>query len=307
MGRQSQATRAAQRSVKTISDDRKEAVEQMNAKLKRKLGTIDKMFADSREANLRFYHKLGSICREVKEDPETYDRKGYRLLEQALYTQKRTLRKARQFAELYDEAQLNGLIAMVHENTGYRIHWGHLTYLLGLNTEKQREDWAQKAVRNLWDPPALHAAIKKRFGDRGVGGGRPHQLPATTHMQIRQMMEVSRNFVNKRNLWNGDDENVFANVANEAPDEIVELDLDNLEATKAHLRTIATEARAMETQIDACIARVKDVFKQRAKAEKAAKKKESGAGKQLRSIDLGDGGQKGTTGSRRRRAPASAK
>jgi len=305
VGRTSAGTRV-QRSAKVIAEDRETAVSAMNSKLKRKLGQVEKMIADSRESNLRFYHQLGKICQEVRDDPDTYSRNGYRLLEQALYTQKRTLRKARSFAEQYNDERLATLIALVNEGTGYRLHWGHMTYLLGLNTEKQQDEFAERAVRNLWDPPALHAAIKKRFGDRGVGGGRPHKLPATTHMQIRQMMETSRNWVNKRHLWNGDDENVFANIVNEAPDELTDTDLENLRATVEYLDQMITEARQMKTQIGECATRIEEVFRQRAKQAEEEANREVGAGKQHRSIDLGEEGQTGSTGRRRRRATAPA-
>jgi hypothetical protein len=281
-----------------VAAEREEAINSMNAKLKRKLRKIEKMVTDTREANLRFYYNMGRELIEARDDPDEYGRNALGKLERAMSTQKRTLRKTRQFAETYSPERLEALLALEHEGTGFRIHWGHLTYLLGLNTEKQQDTWAAKAVRNLWDPPTLHAQIKKRFPGRGVGGGRPHKLPATVHMQIRQMMEVTRNWVNKRHLWDGADENVFANIINEAPDQLEEIDKENLEATKELLANIIAQAPRMVTQLDECIARLDDVFEQRAKDAEAAAERETAAGKQHRAIDL-EGSKKGATGRRR--------
>lgn len=292
-----------QRQAKVIADERSEAIGAMNGKLKRKFRRIEKMFTDTREANLKFYYALGRELIEARDNPEDYERNALGKLDRALATQKRTMRKARQFAELYTAPQLEVLLQLVHVETGFRIHWGHLSYLLGLNTERQRAEWAVRAVRYLWDPPALHAAIKRRFPDRGVGGGRPHKLPATTHLQIRQMMEVARNFVNKRRLWNSDDENVFANILNEAPDQLEEIDLENLEAAKEYINRIATEVLEMSIQLDACISRVKNVFEVRDENVVKEAEQEAVAGKQHRVIDL-DTSKKGTARSRRGAATA---
>lgn len=291
MGRTSVAAKA-QRQVNVVAGDREAAIAAMNAATKKKLIQVEKMIADSRESNLRFYHKLGQTCHEVRTQSEVYTDSGYRLIEQAMATQKRVLRKARLFYELYKPEKLQELIDMVNERTGYRLHWGHVTYLLGINTETQRSDWAAKAVKNLWDPPALHAAIKKARGFKAGTGGRPHQIPPTVHMQIRQMMEVSRNWMVKRSLWDGEEVNVFANVVNEPPDEIHDLDLENLKATREYVQDMVAQAGAMVTQLDECIAWVEEVFVKREEDKAAAEAREAAAGKQHRSIDLNTQGGK---------------
>lgn len=302
MGRTA-ASANRQRNARAMAADREAAFEQMNGQLKKKCRKIEKMITDTREQNLRFYHGLGSEVHDVRADPEKYGIDGMTQLERALSTQTRTLRKARQFFEDYDSELLEELISLVHEDTGFRLHWGHVTYLLGLNTKKQKSDWAKRAVRNLWDPPALHAQIKDRFPDRGRGGGRPHKLPPTVHLQIRQMMEVARNFINKRRLWNDPDENVFENVMQEPPDELVELDKENLEATKSYLETIVREATDMIQQVDECIVRVEQVFEARTKAAEEAAEREADAGRAHRSINLNEGG---STKTRRRRSQTAA-
>ncbi len=109
MGRTTLRDRAS-RSGKTpakITAARTAAIEQMNSKLKRKFNSIEKSVNDARADNLRFYYKIGQICETIRENPEEYvghdGTAGLKLIEEALSTQARTLRKAAAFARTYDE------------------------------------------------------------------------------------------------------------------------------------------------------------------------------------------------------------
>lgn len=287
MGRSS-ASANMMRSAAAIASDRKEAIEAMGAKLRRKLAQVEKMFDNTREANLRFYYNLGAAMLDVRRNPDKYDGpQSEQLLKRAMYTKKRQLDRAIQFAELFEPDQFEAIVALQHPETGFQLHWGHMTYLMTLSTKKQRADMAAKAVREMWDPSALYAAIKRRYPDRGGhGGGRPHSLPATVHMQIRQMMEVTRNFIKKRELWNGVEMNVFDNILTGPPDDLTDVDLENLQYTKQLLTTAEREAGAMRLQIEACEARVQEVLELRARAAQEMKDREAAVGKQHRAIDL---------------------
>lgn len=285
MGRSSLRSRAGQQTLNKLVAERQEAIESMNSELKSAFRRIEKMCHDTREANLRFYYNLGHLLLDVMTEPK-YGTGAMAKLERALSTQRRTLRRARQFAENYTPDQLDALVALEHTETGYRLHWGHVSYLLSLNTPAQRQTWAERAVKNLWDPPTLHANMKARLGNRGVGGGRPHKLPQTVHMQIRQMLEVTRNFVKKRELWNGKDENVFTNILEGPPDEFEPIDMEALVSIQENLQHIAAESVIMGSQIADCITRVQRVFDERAKEAEAADKRETANRRKHRSIVL---------------------
>jgi hypothetical protein len=240
----------------------------MNSHMRSKLTQLEQLFTDTREQTLRFYHTVGSICNAVQANPGYYG--DYQLLEQALATQKRVIRKARQFASMYTTEQLQALISLQQEDTGFRLHWGHMSYLLSVPTERQRTEFADRAVRNHWDPRTLHAAIQQRFGARGNGGGRPHAVPPTVHAQIRQMSEITRMFLAKREVWNGEEVNFFDNIRNAPPDDLAEVDLVNLRSIETNLQAMATEVGQMATQITECISRVEAVLSERAAASAAA-------------------------------------
>ena len=281
----------------------------MNTALKRVFNRLDKQFADAREENLRFYHKLGCSLIEVRNSPEVYTDQASALLEKAFATQKRTLRKAVQFADMYNDAQLEELLALQHEGTGFRLHWGHLTYLLAAPTPERRLSLATLAVNSLWDPPALHAHMKSNpVGQRsGRGGGRPQKLPTTIHMQIRQMLQVCDQWVKKRKLWqqDGEEGNVFSRIMQAPPTNLNKDDLANLQKIAELLQEVGAEAVLMMEQVNECATRVDTVLKQQAEQlEQEAAAEEPAAAptsRRPRSITLPEGGAP-----RRGRRPAPA-
>ena len=309
MGRKSLAARSRQNArqvVKAFTEAREEAVNEMNSALKRKFAKIEKQFADAREENLRFYHALGCELIEIRNNPEVYTDKAPALLEKALATQRRTLRKAVQFADTYTNAQLDELLALEHEGTGFRVHWGHLTYLLGAPTVEKRLELARQAVNNLWDPPALHAYMKSHsVGQRGRGGGRPQKLPQTLHMMIRQMLQVCDQWVKKRKLWmqDGEEGNVFSRIMQAPPTNLNKDDLDNLKKISELLQEVGAEAVLMMEQVSSCITRVETVLEQHAAqlAQEAESAPATAPGRRQRSITLPENQE-----SRRQRRPAPA-
>src|SRR5690606_7055184 len=129
------------------------AIEQMSAPLRRLFTSIEKSVSDLRAQNLKYYHAIGTLCERIRQNPEQYVGKdgtpGLKLIEQALSTQARTLRKAAAFAREYDEEQLNRLIAMQHPETKFQLNWGHVSFLLTVPTAERRERFAQEAVEKM--------------------------------------------------------------------------------------------------------------------------------------------------------------
>lgn len=305
MGRQSLLAKA-QRSPRAVAALQQEATENMNKPLKSQFEKIKRLFGNARDDTLRFYHQIGKLVLEVRQDPDKYGTGASALLEQALSTNKRQLRKAALFAEMYSDEKLQELIDLKSE-TGFSIHWGHMSYLLILTTEKQREEYARRAVANLWDPAALHAQVKRRVsGTRAAGHGRRHELPQTVHLQIRQMMDETRKWNTKLlSVWAGDETNAFENIAQEPPDSFTQADLDNLNTLKEQLETMPSNVERMLEQTRVAHATVERVLQARQQAQEALEASQEMVGqKQRRSIELNPPDQLSPPTRRSRRSAA---
>lgn len=311
MGRQSLKTRAERsgsatkkkkRTVKSMTAERTGAIEQMNSKLKRKFTKIEKSVNDLRADNLRYYWQIGAICEEIRENADQYLGKdgtpGLKLIEQALSTQARTLRKAATFARLYTESQLEDLISLYHSETNFQLHWGHVSFLLTLPTEDKREKYAQEAVEKMLDPPALHDLIKKRT-KRSGGHGRKHEMPKTVPAQIRQIITICRQWTGKNDgVWNGEEESVFGNIMNLPPEEMEPDMVEQMDEIAELMQSIADSASENVGRATRAKEHLEATIQKRDEQEAA----ETESGRQTRAIDLDSDG----TGSRGRRRRGSA-
>lgn len=215
MPRQSLVEKAKRRSTELIRD-RQAAVEQMPPKLLEKLGQIEGKLSDIRVQNIRYCYELGKVCLDIAESPEDY--RGHdgtaatELLERALATDKRVLRRATQFATEFDEEELERIIYLTDETTDFKLNWGHIMYLLTLDNEEQRWYFAYEAVQYMYDPATLHKVIKN-FTQRGQSHGRSHEMPASLAKQVTQMLRLTRQWVTKqREIWAAESVSVFNNL-----------------------------------------------------------------------------------------------
>lgn len=212
MGRTSLQTRAARRnpSAKALAKSRVTAIDKMPEALRVRLRRIEGTISDAVADNLRYYWSLGELCRDIRDNPETYlgedGTPGLRLLEEALSTQARTLRNSLRFVDLYDVEALAQLIDLKNEETGFRLHWGHVIYLLSVADETKRTSLGEQAVAKMLEPKALHDLIKKKTGRSG-GHGRTHEMPKTLDAQLRQILSVTEQWQRKSDtVWNVEDE-----------------------------------------------------------------------------------------------------
>lgn len=290
MGRQSLAAKAARKSPSAITESRTEAIEQMNTSLRRVFTRIEKSVNDLRAENLRYYHRIGSICEDIRSKPEEYVGKdgtaGLKLIEQALSTQARTLRKAAEFAREYTDEQLQQLLDLKNPDTGFQLHWGHVSFLLTLPNAEKRDKYAAEAVEKMLDPPALHDLIKKRT-QRKAGHGRKHEMPKTINAQIRQILTFCKAWIGKNtDVWNGVEESVFGNILNMAPDDMEPDMVTQLEEVATLMQTVSESANEN-------IAKAQRVREHLAaaitKRDQEAAAGHASDGRQTRAIDIGDG------------------
>ena len=299
MGRQSLRTRAARSSgASDLIQDRVAAVDAMNPAMRKKFKAVEQEINDARANNLRFYHQLGGICADIREKPDEYRGKngesGFALLERALATQARTLRKAAAFFREYTVPQLTRLLGLYHTETKFQLHWGHVTYLLGISKIETREKLENEAVEKMWDPSALHSVIKRRSTGRGnqaSAHGRTHVLPATVPAQVRQIASVSKTWLDKQqNVWNGDKVSAFANVMNLPPEEMDDEMLDTLVSMKETMEGIAAEAHENVNRVKRIIEHVRGCVERVKRDRDAAAAAEASANnvgrRNARSVDL---------------------
>jgi len=290
----------ARAAANAITKQRTAALEQMNSRLQRKFTQIEKSVNDLRADNLRYYYKIGKICEDIRENPQQYlghdGTPGLKLIEQALSTQARTLRKAAMFAREYTTDDLGELIKFFHKETNFQLHWGHVSFLLSLPNAETRRRFAMEAVQNMLDPSALHALIKKQT-QRAAGHGRKHEMPKTVAAQIRQINTIAKAFLGKHDdVWNGSDESVFGNITNMPPEDMTDEMCEELLEAGANMVLIAEAATSNGPRIERAVEHMRGCIEKR--DEQAAAEKESG--RNTRAIDLdSDGTGKNRTSSKR--------
>lgn len=273
MTRQSLAERARRRSKGASNDagkTRLKVLGAMNAALRSQFDIIESNFDHMQQENIRYYHKLGRLLAEIREDEGKYvgndGTPGRSLIEQALSTQARTLRACDDFAAKYTESEMLDLAAMKHAETNFRLQWAHVRYLLSVENKEQRNQWAEDAVVNGWAPNVLHERIKK--GEkRGPKHGRGHSVPATVEGQFRQMRDISKTWRDKQQkVWNGQDVNIFTNL-HEATKGQISVDLlEYLNELRDLNLDIADAARSNIGLLDRAIAHVTEVIAEKKKA-----------------------------------------
>jgi hypothetical protein len=210
--------------VGTIVRIREQAIAAMNESLRKQFTKIEGAFESLQTDNIRYYHRLGKIVKTIQDNAGEYvggdGTPGMELVEKAMATQTRTLRTCATFARCYTDEDVRALIEMRNVQTNFRLHWGHVKYLLTLSTKEARDKYAHDAVARMWDPATLHERIKKQE-NRSGGHGRSHLVPATPEKQARQMRDISKQWHDKQTkVWNGTETNVFSNILEASPTQV---------------------------------------------------------------------------------------
>lgn len=287
MGRTSARNRA-QRAADVISGQAA-ALAAMNKPLRQQLQRIEVLSQDSRDANLRYYYDMGRVLVEVQTNADNqYGERPLNLVIQAGVLARRTVFKVILLAKTYTEEQFQAFAALCNKEANFTLHWGHLQLLLALPTAKERNEMARQAIANLWDPPALGAMIKKRSAVVH-SGGRPHKMPATVHLQIRQVLEATRSWTTKyTTIWNGDEHNVFGNLVAATDSDVNAEDLENLMALQELVPVLGTQLREMRTYLSKGIRHVEKILQARAAVTAQDSSLEQGSSRQSRRLDLTD-------------------
>jgi hypothetical protein len=284
MGRQSAIAKASRQQHGALAD-RQAVLDQMAPALREKFKELQNRIADQSAENVKFYHNMGKSLLEIRQHPSKYltetqladNLDPVELLEQAMATTRESLRKAVLFAERYDTEALHRLLR--YRNPGdskFRLHWGHVVYLLSLETEPQRVKFEELAVKDCLSPPDLHKAIMRHFGGARSRGGRPLAIPRTVNGQLNQIKSMSSLWLRRNNeVWNGPKHSVFVNLMELPPDSYTTDTLRDVQQLRQTVAEISQQAADDVKQADRVIEYIQTALDK--KGEKPAASKRPGS------------------------------
>ena len=140
-------------------------------------------------ASLREFHRMGAEARKRAPNTGVYS-PGVSIQLAAKYGISRGLvDKARAFAVMYDEADLEELCGL-RNSQGMPLVRGHVIHLLSIKDRRQRRAFQRKAIQHDWSVRQLVAEIRKRFGKSGKGGRKPPK-PESLSDALQQIVRLS--------------------------------------------------------------------------------------------------------------------
>ena len=159
------------------------------------------------EAQLRAYHALGrKVLARIKDGP--LDAATLRQLDEETGYGFDNIRKARLFARVYTEEQLDELCAL-RTPRGMPLPWRHVQQLLMVPPGEGRDALQRKAAERGWGLEELAAAIpgKVRRGQTRREGGRPFLRPRTVADGLRRIARHGDEWLRRygSKAWSGDD------------------------------------------------------------------------------------------------------
>ena len=142
------------------------------------------------------------------------------------------------------------LAARNAEHPGYRLHWGHVIYLVACSTAEKRALFEDRCVRNAWTPEILHQKIMESNGGPRRSGGRPLARPRGTDSQMRQIVTFTEDWL-KRNeqVWQSETDGTFTALVTMPPDTVTEEVVEQTTNLREVLQRLVT---ASQQTVDLC-------------------------------------------------------
>ncbi len=308
MGRTSLAV-VSQRSAEAAAA-RKAALHEMNPALREACQEMQSSLVEQVENNLRFYHRLGKRCLEIRENPNKYltdeqraaKTSPFELLERVVSTARETFRKCADFAATYDTEDLQRILKYRNDaDPKFRLHWGHVQYLLSVDNKPQRVKLEEEAAQQMWSPDVLHKMIMEKLGGPRGKGGRPIGIPKSITAQVHQMTSMTSLWLRRqKEVWNGKKHSVFTNILNMPPEKLDDGILSELKGIQQQMREARQAAEENEQVCGRVIEQVAATIKSQGSGEKAAKPEKAKARATVKASSNGHakhktGGRKGAS------------
>lgn len=231
--------------AKQLAKRRTEALELMSSELKTVYRQIEQHMASARSTTITTYYAMGQLVQQVNEHPENYSSvdgtTGMALLKMVFGSDRSTILKSAQFARTCEPDEVNQLLSLRSEDTGFCLTWKHIIYLITVETKAARLAYAETAVRKCLDPASLSQLLQKKTGRSG-SGGRPHTQPKSVWAMLTNIAKVAKDFISRQeSVWDGTENSIFTEL-------IAITETDDIEM--AHVET-ANEIATLMTQIAA--------------------------------------------------------
>ncbi len=105
-----------------------------------------------------------------------------------------TLRRARQFARLFNETQLEALLKL-RTPEGLPLGWSHVQELISIKTKAERDRMQKRAAKEAWTVRRLKAEVQRLEGGKRSEGGRKFALPQAPEERLGRLAELSQTCV----------------------------------------------------------------------------------------------------------------
>lgn len=105
-----------------------------------------------------------------------------------------TLRRARQFARVYTEKQLDTLLRL-RTSEGLPLSWSHVQELIAVGEAAARAGLQRRAAREGWTVRQLKAEVQKLHGGKRSKGGRKFATQGTPEDALKRLADVGRVWV----------------------------------------------------------------------------------------------------------------
>jgi len=106
-----------------------------------------------------------------------------------------TLRRARQFARVYTEKQLDALLKL-RTPEGLLLGWSHVQELIAVGSPAERARLQRLAASGGWTVRRLKAEVQRLHGGKRSRGGRKFAPPGTPEDALRRLSDQGRMWAN---------------------------------------------------------------------------------------------------------------
>lgn len=181
----------------------------------------------------------------------------------------RVLRHCMQFADEYDEAEVDRMVAQ-------GVTWSHVVQVLTLRTDGEREAFLRRVMEDGLTAAALHEAILEKHGNRREGSGKQRKLPEpprslTTGLK-RAIDKVSRLNDEHEHALFCDEFDLATEIETGPADGLTEDTSDQVDRLIDQYRILAATTADILRRLEQSRPRIDVVFKKR-EAEQAADRK----------------------------------